>query len=327
MPKQVEASFQAASALSVGMRDHQEDAVVSDFPVGSDMGLVVLADGMGGHAAGDIASTIVMTEVYSELKFQSSAPEAMIGNINSVLLSAAANANDCLRDHVLENPGASGMGATLVAAVIYKSQLSWISIGDSPLYLFRDGVLKQLNEDHSMAPQIDFMVDSGLMDSEVGRDHPDRNCLTSVLAGDEIARIDCPAQPVDLVDGDILLVSSDGLQFLGDENIQSTLAKMSDAEANDIAGQFLEEIDELDDPYQDNVSMSVIKVHLNGVDSARVPTRPMYVAADTADATRGAGVSKMPQRIHLSNTANGTGTNGVGPMVLMHPLTSADRQK
>lgn len=326
MPKQVDASFQAASALSMGMRDHQEDAVISDFPVGSDMGLIVLADGMGGHAAGDIASKIVMTEVYSELKFQSSSPEAMVSNMSSVLLSAASNANDCLREHVLENPGASGMGATLVAAVLYKSQLSWISIGDSPMYLFRDGVLKQLNEDHSMAPQIDFMVDSGLMDSEVGRDHPDRNCLTSVLAGDAIARIDCPSRPIDLVDGDILLVSSDGLQFLGDETIQSTLAQMSDAEADQIASQFLDEIEELDDPFQDNVSMSVVKVHLNGIDSARVPTRPMHVALDADDASRGAGVSKMPQRIHLSEAAKSTGTDNAAPMVLMHPIKSLDNQ-
>jgi len=327
MPRKSDTLFQAASALSMGMRDHQEDAVISDFPVGSEMGMAVLADGMGGHAAGDVASKIVMTEVYSELKFQSSAPEQMASNMSSVLMGAATNANDCLREHVRANPNASGMGATLVAAVIYKSQLFWISIGDSPLYLFRDNVLKQLNEDHSMAPQIDFMVDSGLMDVEVGRDHPDRNCLTSVLAGDEIARIDCPARPIDLMDGDILLVSSDGLQFLGHDDIQSTLLDMVDAPAGEIAEQLLEEIDALEDPYQDNVSMTVVKVRVNAVESSRVPTRPLHMAAAHLTPERGANVSNMPQRIHLSESPVSDAGPGAAPMVLLHPINPLDTQK
>lgn len=328
MPRKGDTSFQAASALSVGMRDHQEDAVISDFPLGTDMGLTVLADGMGGHAAGDIASKIVMTEVYSELKFQSTSPEEMASNMSSVLLGAASNANECLREHVAANPSASGMGATLVAAVIYNSQLSWISIGDSPLYLFRDGKLRQLNEDHSMAPQIDFMVESGLMDVEVGRDHPDRNCLTSVLAGEEIARIDCPARPIDLMDGDILLVSSDGLQFLGNDGIEATLAEMVESDAADIAAQFLDQIETLNDPYQDNVSMTVVKIGLDGLPTSRVATRPLHIA-DSPSTTvyRGAGVSNMPQRIHLSENALNDSSGGPTPMVLMHPLKPLDTQK
>ena len=326
MPRKGDTNFQAASALTVGMRDHQEDAVISDFPLGADMGLTVLADGMGGHAAGDIASKIVMTEVYSELKFQSTSPDEMVENMSSILLGAVSNANDCLREHVRENPSASGMGATLVAAVIYKSQLSWISIGDSPLYLFRAGALKQLNEDHSMAPQIDFMVDSGLMDSEGGRDHPDRNCLTSVLAGEEIARIDCPARPIDLMDGDILLVSSDGLQFLGHDGIENTLSEMVDAEACDIAAQFLDAIEDLNDPYQDNVSMTVVKIGLDSVATSRVPTRPLHMADSTSE-HRGKGVSSMPQRIHLSDAGLIDPNNSTAPMVLLHPLKPLDSQK
>ena len=66
-----EPRFDVASAICQGGRDYQEDAIVTDFPFGMDSGVVVLADGMGGHAAGDVASKIVVTEVYSELKFQS----------------------------------------------------------------------------------------------------------------------------------------------------------------------------------------------------------------------------------------------------------------
>ena len=80
MRQDSETRFDVTTALSVGARDHQEDAVVADFPMGSDMGFVVLSDGMGGHAAGDMASKIVMTEVFCELKFQSGAPEVVVGS-------------------------------------------------------------------------------------------------------------------------------------------------------------------------------------------------------------------------------------------------------
>ncbi|MEM9974238.1 MAG: protein phosphatase 2C domain-containing protein [Pseudomonadota bacterium] len=276
------------------MRDHQEDAVVSDFPLGSDFGVAVLADGMGGHAAGDVASKIVMTEVYSELKFQSAAPEVLAANMVSVLHGAAESANACLRAHVQENPEAAGMGATLVAVVLNGSRMHWISVGDSPLYLFRNGQLRQLNEDHSMAPQIDFMVNSGLMDSEIGRDHPDRNCLTSVLAGDEIVRIDCPSDPFVLQNGDIVLVSSDGLQFLEHDEIAQTLGTLKDKPATDIASRLLAALEELADPDQDNVSMAVIKVALDETTSGRVATRPLG---------RRSAVSDMPQRLHLSEVS------------------------
>ena len=67
MRQSPETRFDVASVLSVGQRDHQEDALASDFPIGADWGFVVLRDGMGGHAAGDVASKIVVTEVFSEL--------------------------------------------------------------------------------------------------------------------------------------------------------------------------------------------------------------------------------------------------------------------
>ena len=317
MSPDVEAVFDAASALSVGMRDHQEDAVVSDFPLGSELGITVLADGMGGHAAGDMASKIVMTEVYSELKFQSGEPELLTDHMREVLLNSAASANECLRAHVSEHPQVSGMGATLVATVIFRSKLHWISIGDSPLYLFRNGTLEQLNEDHSMAPQIDFMISTGMMDPEIGKNHPDRNALTSVLAGDEVPRIDCPAAPKELQDGDIVLVSSDGLQFLGNDGIAEVLATHGDKPAAKIANRLLKEIETLADPDQDNVSLSLIKVRINEEANSRVTTRPL--------SQRGSGVSSMPQRLHLSEAGiRPRLAANTPPLVLVDPVKSAE---
>ena len=175
--------YDVASAISLGQREFQEDAIIADFPLGTELGFAVLADGMGGHAAGDIASKIVVTEVFSELKLRSGDPKHMERHISKVLLDAAQTANDCVGAHSSCYPGTRGMGATLVAPVLMGDRLYWVSVGDSPLFLFRDGKLMQLNEDHSMAPQIDYLVRSGVMDPAVAMHHPDRNCLTSVLIG------------------------------------------------------------------------------------------------------------------------------------------------
>ncbi len=254
-----ELSYEAASAQSRGRREYQEDSIACDFPVGVGMGFAVLADGMGGHAAGDIASKIAVTEVFSELKFNGGDPECLTG-IGDILRNAVLGANECLRFHAEQNPETEGMGTTLVAPVLMGDSLHWISVGDSPLYLFRDGQLSRLNEDHSMGPQINYMVDNGLLDSRQGALHPDRNCLTSVLIGGPIAQIDCPAEPVRLYPDDIIVVASDGLQFLADQEISSLIAAHADRSSAEIGTVLLREIEALDDPDQDNISVCVIRV-------------------------------------------------------------------
>lgn len=264
-----EPRYDVASAISQGARDYQEDAITSDFLVGADAGFVVLADGMGGHAAGDVASKIVLTEVYSDLKFQYADTQAFEARAPEILRSIADHANERLRLHTRQHPETHGMGATLVVPVMLENRLFWISIGDSPLFLFRDGYLTQLNEDHSMAPQIDFMVKSGLMDPKIGANHPDRNSLISVLVGGRIQKIDCPAKPMELRVGDIVICASDGLQFLTNDQIEKIVNKYRKKRSTEIAEVLLDEIRRLDDPDQDNVSFCVIKVN----DATAAPKR------------------------------------------------------
>lgn len=114
-----------------------------------------------------------------------------------------------------------------------------------------------------MAPQIDFMVKSGLLDPEAGKNHPDRNCLTSVILGDRVAKSDCPKTPFELQVGDIVVVSSDGLQYLEDERIQKILHRYRRRKSAEICGYLLEAIEDLADPDQDNCSFSVIKLNHN----------------------------------------------------------------
>ena len=282
-----EPRFDVASAICQGGRDYQEDAIVTDFPFGADTGVVVLADGMGGHAAGDVASKIVVTEVFSELKFQSANFSEFENEIPQYLTAAAVSANTVVREHVEEHPETRGMGATLVSLVLVENRMFWMSIGDSPLYHFRNGKLQQLNEDHSMAPQIDFMVKSGLLDAEAGKNHPDRNCLTSVILGDRVAKSDCPKTPFELQVGDIVVVSSDGLQYLDEPHIQKILHRYRRRKSAEIAGYLLEAIEALADPDQDNVSFSVIKLNHDKPVIRAIRAKPIgHVETHAATITR-----------------------------------------
>lgn len=270
-----EPRYDVASGLSQGGRDYQEDAIVTDFPFGMDSGIAVLADGMGGHEAGDVASKIVITQVFSELKFRSTEFAEAENRISDGFVSATTNANKAIRDYVHANPVAAGMGATLVALVLVENRMFWLSVGDSPLYVLRNGKLTQVNEDHSLAPQIDFMVEQGLISKREAREHPDRNCLTSVIMGRKIAKSDCPVAPFELQLGDIVLLSSDGLQYLGDETLEKILHRYRRRKASEIAGHLLDAIADLDDPDQDNVSFSVIKLnHMNSV-ARKVAPKPL----------------------------------------------------
>ncbi|MDA9865169.1 protein phosphatase 2C domain-containing protein [bacterium] len=255
-----EPRFDVASALDRGGRDYQEDTLISDFAVGDDCGIVVLADGMGGHSAGDVASKTVVTEVYSELKFHSDLFFDHADSLPQLMLNAITNANDCIREEITEHPESLGMGSTVVAAVMAGSRMYWSSVGDSPLYHYRAGGMCQVNEDHSMAPQIDAMVAAGALHPDDAKTHPDRNSLTSAVAGGNIARMDNRGIALDLKAGDIVVVSSDGLQFLDDKVITKIIARNRRKPSADIANALLQAVKGLDDPEQDNISFAVIKV-------------------------------------------------------------------
>ena len=270
-----EPRYDVASGLVQGGRDYQEDALVTDFPFGMDCGVAVLADGMGGHEAGDVASKIVVTQVFSELKFRGAELVQNEERVPEILAKAATDANARINSYVRDMPAAEGMGATLVSLVLVENRLYWMSIGDSPLYVLRDGALQQLNEDHSLAPQIDFMVEQGLMDAEAAKNHPDRNCLTSVIMGSRISKSDCPPAPFELRLGDVIVLSSDGLQYLEDERIQKIINRYRRRKAAEITGHLLEAITQLGDPDQDNVSLAVIKLNHTRPVEQRLKQKPI----------------------------------------------------
>jgi serine/threonine protein phosphatase PrpC len=252
--------FDVATASIQGTRDYQEDAIIANFPVGQGSGFAIIADGMGGQVGGGLASALVTTQMFTHLKLQESLLISGALNAPFSLREAAKQANKSIADHVVKNSTQSGMGSTLLAPVILGDRLSWISVGDSPLYLFRAGALRQLNKDHSMAPQIDVMVKEGAMDAAKGKDHPDRHKLLSVINGKEIAEIDCPKAPVLLKNGDILIAATDGLQALSNTIIAKTLKAGQSGTALELANAFLRAVGMVGNPDQDNTTFAVIKI-------------------------------------------------------------------
>lgn len=251
---------EAVSLSDIGRRERQEDAVIADFPHGSDFGLAVLSDGMGGHNDGDLASRILVSEMFGELYFSGARLQALAQNIPHVFQSALNVANKRLQRHTKTGALSKDTGGTLVSIALINDRLSWISVGDSPLYLFRNGEVQRLNENHSLAPQIDLMVQQGLMDAQTAREHPQRGCLTSAVTGQEIARIDCPQAPVDLRDGDVVLLASDGINVLEDAEIARLIRARRRKGAQRIAQDLLGKALGKQAPEQDNVALVVIKM-------------------------------------------------------------------
>ena len=254
------ASFDASTLLMQGRRAYQEDAVISCYPVGADFGFTVLSDGMGGHAGGDLASKICVSEIQQTLLESTGDLGHFRERVVTVLKLAVEKANSAIGSHVKEMPEYLGMGATVVGAVNLNDKLYWASVGDSLLLLYRAGEIFRLNADHSMAAEIDEMVKQGRLTKCEAINHPDRQMLTSALTGKRINKIDCTGKSLTLLPGDIVLVASDGLRFLPQKRIVDLVNSSFGSPSQTIAHHFKSEIDLLAHEDQDNVSMSIVKV-------------------------------------------------------------------
>ncbi|MGD9802987.1 MAG: PP2C family serine/threonine-protein phosphatase [Hyphomicrobiaceae bacterium] len=257
--------FQHASRATQGARPYQEDASAvwpgPDFvapsnaaapPEGTAL-VAVLADGMGGHAGGALASSTICSTFLASFA-------GTHGDGRARLKPCLAAANDAIGDKVSDNPQLAGMGATLVGVTIGDAGLSWISVGDSPMYLFRAGELVQLNEDHSLAPVIDHLVEQGRMSPEEARADPRRHYLRSAVTGDEIELVDAPERPLELAPGDIVVIASDGLHTLEPEAVRDIIASHASNGAAAIADALIQGVTDANEPHQDNTTVVVVIV-------------------------------------------------------------------
>ncbi len=239
----------------LGRRDRQEDCYAfcewESEPVYEPL-VGVLADGMGGHEGGDLASKIALQFFIDVL------PNERLEDPVSVFKDALQRANDVIAERT---QGDDFGGTTLVGFSVAQDHLHWISVGDSYLLLFRDGKLRRLNEDHSMRPELLIEYEAGKISKEGMESHPDRNALRSYLAGVEIPMIDQNQEPFALQNRDMLIVASDGIDDLVyNDSLEQLLAEWKEEDASSIADRIMEAVEALEDDEQDNTSVMVIKV-------------------------------------------------------------------
>ncbi|MEO0384343.1 MAG: protein phosphatase 2C domain-containing protein [Pseudomonadota bacterium] len=256
--------YDVASAIWKGMRPYQEDSLSTDFHAGLPQGFAIIADGMGGHAAGDVASNLAAVQGAGHLKFAMQDIAGREENLPGEMRSVIEKANAAISDRVGQDSRVAGMGTTLLAVALVENRLYWGSVGDSPLYLVRDGALRQLNQDHSMAPVIAAMVERGEITPEQGKQHPDRNALTSVLMGERIEKSDVPDSGFELLPNDVLIAASDGLQFLQEDHISERVKDALPASSAQICNALMQALKDLEDPQQDNSAIVVIQRRKDG---------------------------------------------------------------
>lgn len=191
------------------LRDHNEDSLVVTPP------LFAVADGMGGHAAGEVASEIAV-RVLSEL-----APEHPDGE---ALGRAIEEANRAVIQAAREGRGRQGMGTTMTAAMLEGERLVIAQVGDSRAYLLHQGKLQQLTRDHSLMAD---MIEAGQLTPEEARTHPQRSVITRALGSD--AHLHPDIYEINVETGDRLLICSDGLSgMIFDDQIENTLRRVQD---------------------------------------------------------------------------------------------------
>ena len=242
-----------ATLQITGKREYQEDSfgLLDERDLGLDCGehaVLLVADGMGGHVGGAIASDL-LCKTFVEAYPRSSS------SIVDRLRDCLDTANSAIAAAVAEDPALDSMGSTLVAAVVASDGLHWISVGDSPLWLFREGQLERLNADHSMTPVLADLVAAGRMTAEDAARHPSRHSLRSVVMGDEMPLIDVSSQPVALEQGDRVVLASDGLLTLDEREIAEILEKTRDAPLKDSAVALIQAVEGAGHPHQDNVTV------------------------------------------------------------------------
>ena len=244
-----------ASRKIQGERDYQEDAceMLNGIDGLDDHRLLVVADGMGGHAGGEVASdTVVNAFLENYPKFSGSPPDR--------LHSCLEAANEAIAAAVVERPELNGMGSTVVAAAISGRELYWVSVGDSPMWIFRKSRLKRINADHSMVPELERMMKDGYLTEEQVANDSRRHMLRSAIMGKDIPLRDNPKGPKMLEPGDWLLLASDGVMVLDEGKIAKTIGDACAADAQDVAAALIQAVEDARHPHQDNTTVSLYAV-------------------------------------------------------------------
>ena len=256
-------TLRAAWSQITGTRAEQQDAAaVVQWPNG--YALLIVADGIGGHVGGRLASTSVV-EAIRQVFARHDADDAD-ADAEDRLLAALQEANYSIAERTDADPALAGMGTTVVAATFDGDGLDWISVGDSSLYLYRDSRLRRLNSLHSMGAQLDREALLGEISFSAARESKQRGELLEAVSGNDIALVDRPKIPLTLDAADRLLLTTDGLDVLAAAQIERALNPSINKTPQDCVNSLLAAVVELDRPGQDNTTVIVAEAEVvNGV--------------------------------------------------------------
>ncbi len=227
----------------IGKRQDQQDVYgVKHFKQGS---LAIVCDGMGGHSNGELAARSAMESFRDTFEFES------CGKITTTLKRSLDAANEAVGKLFVDtdDPG----GCTLLAAFLMPSAIWWISVGDSPLFLWRHNKLVRLNQDHSMRTYFATHSDNLATRKQV------RACghmLRSAVMGEPIAMIDLPERAQPLIPGDRIILSSDGIEdLLHQRLLPAHVTELLNSRDSQLAPIIVDACRDLNEDYADNTTV------------------------------------------------------------------------
>jgi len=220
------AAIEMATCTDPGrVRSHNEDSVLVNLPCG----LAVLADGMGGYNAGEVASSMATSVLGSavESAFKVRAPHEVNASgitwAHEVLVEVIGRANTAIHHAAQANPKYAGMGTTLVMVQFFDNRLAVAHVGDSRLYRLRGETLTGMTRDHSLLQE---QIDSGMITPEQARYSMNKNLVTRALGVE--TTVDTEVNEYEVLPGDIYLLCSDGLNdMVEDDEIALTMSVLS----------------------------------------------------------------------------------------------------
>jgi protein phosphatase len=237
------------------VRSHNEDSVFGN----PHRGLVILADGMGGYNAGEVASGMATTVLSTELEaaFATRSPDEVspdgVPFSHAAIREQVSRTNSAIYNAAESQPQYAGMGTTLVLALFHDDRVTAAHIGDSRLYRLREGALEQLTRDHSLLQE---QIDAGMISVEEARHSQNKNLVTRALGVDPEVETEIHDHEVRV--GDIYLLCSDGLNdMVEDEETALTLQALG-ANLELAATQLIQMAN--DNGGRDNVSVILVKI-------------------------------------------------------------------
>ena len=250
-------ALEFASATDPGrVRSHNEDSIGLE----PDIGLAILADGMGGYNAGEVASGIAVEVVRAEIRLALNGrtlhaihPATGQTEAERIAHEHATRANSSIFETARSQPQYAGMGTTLVVTLFFDNRICVAHIGDSRLYRLRGETFEQITRDHSLLQE---QIDSGMITREAAKLSNNKNLVTRALGID--AEVDTEVHVYETKPGDTYLLCSDGLSdMVGDEDMQLTLTSLQ-ANLQLAAEQLVQQAN--DNGGRDNISVILVRV-------------------------------------------------------------------